>query len=838
MLADFRYSVRALAKHPSFVVAGIVVLGLAVGVNTAVFSLINALLLRPLPVATPGQLAFVYANKDRVTFPYSWYLELRQKTDVFSGLAARGLDRARMRAGEEIVPLQGEAVSDNYFDVLGIAPRLGRAFLPSDMGAATPVAIISDSLWRAQFNSDPSVLGRVLTIDIPVRPNQALMWRSFTIIGVAPRGFGGTGSPWEPAQYWVLREQRAADYPRIDGADPRRGGNVVPIGRLRAGVTFAAARASVETAGREIIEHSSEHVGDLSFQLRQSRRVTLPFAGAYYIDLPRVIATLSAVATMLLMVAATNLAGMLMARGVARQTEIALRLSLGATPLRLARQLLAESALLAAGGTLLGLGASRLLVRAATGELPSQMPGVNPMMLTVDVPLDAHVVLFAVATCLLTALIAGLAPAIATVRTDLLASLTNGAVIAPRQTRAALRRIVLVPQVALSLLLLLVAGLFVRNVLRVELAASGYDAAHVALLKVQLPLTKTLATKQDMATAADRARETFQRMLDSIGTIPEVMSAAVTQETIQGVGLAESYTSVIARSDYRTTNRYRSATVGRISANYFTTLGIPLLHGRRFDLRDRTASATTTIVSEKLANQLWPGKNPVGEWLAFHSPDAHTPPQWLEVVGVVASVTLPLEESPRPVFYVPIESNPLLASTVLVRGHGNLARLIDGAKQAIRQADRTAIVTQARALEDAVNAVRYPRRFSAALLSVSGVAGLALAALGVFALMSYAVAQRLGEIGVRMVLGAQRRDVIRLILRDGVGVAVSGILAGFALAFAAVRYASHAIVPLPDADAVTFIVVPVVLILMVLLACLLPARRAARVDPLVVLRNS
>jgi hypothetical protein len=276
---------------------------------------------------------------------------------------------------------------------------------------------------------------------------------------------------------------------------------------------------------------------------------------------------------------------------------------------------------------------------------------------------------------------------------------------------------------------------------------------------------------------------------------------------------------------------------GYVSADYFTTLGIPLLRGRQFDVRDRRPIATTIIVSERLATELWPGKDPVGEWLAFHSPDSRIPPRWLEVVGVAASVTLPLEEFPRPVLYVPIESYPLLASTVLVRGHGNLGRLIDGAKRAIRQADRTAIVMQARPLDDAVNAVRYPRRFSAALLSVSGLAGLMLAALGVFALMSYAVAQRLAEIGVRIVLGAQRRDVIRLVLRDGVGVAVVGIVAGFALAFAAIRYASHAIVPLPDADAVTFIVVPIVLVAMVLLACVLPARRAARVDPLVVLRN-
>jgi len=242
------------------------------------------------------------------------------------------------------------------------------------------------------------------------------------------------------------------------------------------------------------------------------------------------------------------------------------------------------------------------------------------------------------------------------------------------------------------------------------------------------------------------------------------------------------------------------------------------------------------VVSERLAREIWPGRDAVGQQIAIHSPESRYPIQWLDVIGVVGSATRPLDEFPRPVFYSPVTTQPFVASTFLVRGTGNPAELALAAKQAIASAAPSVIVAQARPLEQTISGVRYPRRFSAALVGASGAAALLLAAVGVFALMSYAVAQRLGEIGVRMVLGARRRDIMRLVLADAAGIAIAGILIGFALAFAAIRYASHAIVPLPDADAVTFVAVPLVLILVVLLACYLPARRAARVDPLTVLR--
>jgi putative ABC transport system permease protein len=842
MFIDLRYSLRALAKRPTFTLVTVVVLGLAVGVNTAVFSLINFLLMRPLPVHAPDELAFVYHSNERRAIGYAAYQDLQQKTDAFSAIAARSGDGGRLRAGDEVMPLQGEAVTANYFDVLGVAPRLGRTFQSAEeTPAATPVTIISEALWKAQFAGDPQVVGRRLRIDTAsVFSSRYTTWKDYTIVGVMPAAFTGTGNPWQPSQYWVLVAQRAEDYRAVHGerATPLASWAVVPIGRLKPGVTLARARATVEAAGRDILQRSPQAMkaGD-TFQLLASRRVRPPFAGAYVMDMPRITATLSAVGTLLLIIAGANMAGMLLARGVSRRGEIAIRLSLGLGRLRLMRQLMTESVLLAIAGGCAGLLAARLLVSAALHGLPDQIPGSGGAAFALDVPIDVRVIAFAFGSCFLTALVVGLAPAAQAVKVDLLSALGGGPGPASRQSRSRLRQLVLVPQVALSLVLLLVTGVFVRHMLRLELAPQGYDATPVVALDVQFP-QRPVETAEQRAEEGAALREIQTRILDRVAALPGVTRAALTYRPPNLMPLAMMSTSMIARSDYETTRQYRGVTSGHVSAGYFDTLGIPLLRGRVFDARDRKPLATSVIVSQRLADEVWPGQDPVGQQMAQHWANSTTPIRWLDVVGVVGSVTLPLEEYPRPVFYLPIESVPLMGSTVLVRGDGHVADLTARAKQAIVQAEPSAIVAQARPLQETVNAVRFPRRFTAGLLGASGAAALILAAIGVFGLMSYAVAQRVGEIGVRMVLGAQRKDVIRLILFDGAGVLIAGIVSGFALAFAGIRYASHAIVPLPDVDAPTFIVVPALLIAVVLLACYLPARRAARVDPLVVLRSS
>ena len=844
MFADLRYSLRTLWKRPSFTGGTVLVLALAVGVNTAVFSLIDALLLQPLPVSDSRDLAFIYHSDNRRSVWYEAYQQLQQKIDVFSAMAARAGDAARLRAGVEPVPLQGEAVTPNYFDVLGVKPRIGRTFDAAEGSpSAHPVAIISEGLWKSQFAGDPAIVGRILRIDVAaVMSGRYTGSRDYTIVGVMPASFTGTGNPWQPAQYWVLLAQRQEDYratapPQFRHQERLAYYAVVPIGRLKPGVGFERARAAVDAAAHDILARSPERMRpEDTFRLVESRRVRLPFAGTYFMDVPRIIATLAAVGTILLIIAGANLAGMLLARGVSRRSEIAVRLSLGISRRRLVRQLLVESLLLAIASGAAALVIARILIAAALHGLPSQLPGSTGAAILIDVPLNAHTIAFAFGSGLLTAIVVGLAPALQAMRVDLLAALAGGAALTGT-SRSRLRRIVLVPQIALSLVLLLVTGVFVRALLRLELAPPGYDAAHVVALSVQYPL-RPLATEAERRGEADALTATQARLLTRLAAIPGVTSAALSETNpVDGLPLALMSTTIIARSDYETTRQYRGVTRGLVSADYFRTLDIPLVRGRAFDARDRTPEARTVIVSERLAEEIWPGRDPVGQQIATGSPNSGFPLKWMTVVGVARSATRPLDEYPRPVFYMPIELEPLMGTTFLVRGAGHPAELATAGKAAIASADPSVLVERARPLEEILSGVRYPRRFTAGIVGASGTAALLLAAIGVFAMMSYAVAQRIGEIGVRMVLGAARHDIVRLILRDGAAVALAGIGIGFALAFAVIRYVSHAIVPLPDLDTATFVTVPLVLAGVVLLACYLPARRAARVDPMVVLRK-
>jgi predicted permease len=841
VLQDLRYTLRAIGKRPSFALGTMLVLGLAVGVNTAVFSLLNVLLLRPLAVPAPDRLAFVHHSDQRGLVLYGAYRDLRPGTsDVFTDLAARGGDIGRLRTENEAIPLYGEAVTPNYFGVVGVHAAFGRTFTGDEASpAGHPVVVISDALWRSHFAADPNILGRTLRLDAD-SPQSAMYsdWRDYTIVGVMPPSFTGTGSAWQPARYWLLIEQRFTDLRAARGDRIRLEQRpIVPIGRLQPGVTLAQARAAVEAAATEILRRSAEPVKPgQTFRTVPAPRVTLPFQGPYVMDIPRITATLAALGTILLFIAGVNLAGMLLARGMARRTEIAIRLSLGIARWRLVRHLLVESAAVALAAGAVGLLIARLALAAALHGFPSQIPGGTGVALSIDVPVDGRVLAFAFASGLATALLVGLVPALQALRIDLLAALA-GATATTGPSRSRLRRLVLIPQIALALVLLLVTGVFVRNMLRTELADPGYDPRGVVTLDVQLP-REAFDTAERFREGREARLVLQQRIVDRLASLPGVTAVSVAGAGLDGLPLPASNTTIIARSDYETTRQYRGVREGFVSKDYFAALRIPVLRGRVFDVRDAVEDSMSVVVSERLANEIWPGRDPLGEQIAHHSPDSPYPIRWRTVVGVVGSVTRPADEFPWPIFYSPVERNAFMGTTFVVSGEGSPARIAAAAKDAVRTIDPSVLVTQVRAMEDTVSGLRYPRRFTAAAVGASGMTALLLAAIGVFALMSYAVAQRRPEIGVRMVLGADRRDIMRLIFRDGVAIVLAGLALGFALAFTAIRYASHAIVPLPDADAATFIAVPIVLTVVVLGACYLPARRAARIDPLVVLRKS
>jgi predicted permease len=852
---DVRHAIRILAKSPAFTAVAVVVLAFGIGLNAALFSIVNAFLFRPLPVRAPGELRYVYSQYLEQPQPptgitYHEYLYLRDNTNVFREVFARQTDGATLRTGGDAEPVTGEMVTANYFDVLGVRAALGRTLQPADeVPNAEPVVVISHGLWRARFNADPNVLGRTIQLDARAGVGSghvANELRPYTIVGVMAPEFRGTISRWEPAGFWVPVVQRAVDY-EIDVRDfLRRYSMVVMVGRLKPGVTDEQAQAVIAAQGLQW--HRAEYAASRerwTLILRDSPSGWLPFDRSGRVVPARLAGALMAVAGMVLLIAAANLAGILRARGVLRRAETAVRLALGAGRWRVTRQLLTEGVLLSALGGACGLLLARVLVALFLAYTPVQFGGRFSRLarFSLDIPVDTRVLAFTVVASAVIGLLIGLAPARQASRTDLLGALSGSAAAAPKMVRSRLRYWIVVPQVCLSLALLLTAGVFVRTLLNAELTDHGYDPEHVVYVDYQLQLITRELRGSDTARAREAARAirdrraAFQRaLLGKVEALPDVTAATLAMDLPWQTFFQAS---VLARKDYAHAagaNRW----VGRVDASpgYFSTFGIAILKGRAFDARDATSGRPVAIVCESLARLLWPGKDPIGEYLAHYDPKSGGEPKWREVVGVAKAVTpLVSDGAPRAVVYFPFGEEGAYAGSVVVRGRGRPTQLINPLTRAVRDTDASAAVMAGKTATEAIAEILYPRRMAAAMLAVSGLAGLFLAVVGIYGVVSYSVAQRTREIGIRAALGAQRHDILRLVIGEGMKVVVVGSIAGLALAVAATRAASSLVVSLPAIDALTFIIVPLFLAVVIVVACYVPARRAARVDPMIALRE-
>ncbi len=863
MWQDFRYTVRTLVKHPGFLAGGILILALGSGLNTAIFSVINAVLYRPPPVRSPGELRYVYIisrlNLNRTPvggLPYRHFLELKEQRDLFADVMLVNTIRERVRGGSTIEQVQGERVSSNYFDLLGVAPFIGRGFIWEEDEAvnAERVVVISHDLWRTGFHSDPSIIGRTLDLSRDSWFGSYSPWRPHTIVGVMPPGFKGMANPWDSTQYWVPFLRHAADAAdlsrQIRGVDPRSPRPVdyggLPIVRLRRDVTSAQAALRVAEFGERVRQQVEPNERDWSLQLYDARSVRFPFDPRGDIVPSRLAVALMCVSGVVLLIAAANLAGMLLARGVARRSELALRLTLGASRSRLVRQLTTESLLLSVAGGAFGLLIARWLIDLFVAGTPSRFVRWQISAVALDVPLDWRVMLFTIASCLVTGLFVGLVPARRVLREDLLSGLAGQSAATTTAVKVPLQKWVVIPQVCLSLVLLLLAGMLARTMIRAEMRSPGYDPAGVVLVDVETRFENSgvvlgTARNQERIRAAQTDRlARIRRLLSHAVEMPGVTAATVAMRTpMTSVPLPSLSGWVAGREGFRPDGRHYWVSQMDVTPGYFDTLRIPLLRGRQFDDRDRRDSAAVAIVSETLARTIWPTQDPLGQHLGVHTPDSAFPPRWLEVVGVVGDVHLPLTDgSWSPGYYVPTEQGSLvLPSTLAARGTRPASELIKGLEAAVAAADPEALATGARLMTDGIDELLYPRRVAAMVLGLAGAIGLLLASSGLYGLISYSVAQRVREIGVRMALGADRADVLRLIIREGLAVSGAGIALGFVLTYGVIQIVSRFVVALPSIDLVTFCVVPTLLGAVILLACYIPALRAARVDPMVVLRG-
>lgn len=860
---DVRYAVRLYGRHKVSTAFGLVVLALGIGIPTAFFSIVNAFLIRPLAVRMPGELRYAYLQSPEQPDRPMWmsfkeYEHLRDHSAVFREVMAHAPEPAVLRDEGQGVPVTGETVSANYFEVLGVRPALGRTFTARDEAEdAEPTVVIGEALWASRFNRDPNILGKTIRLDHGYsglgRATSDL--RRYAVVGVVGGAFRGTLSAWESTHFWVPIRARAADLqlarPSVSVARRRDAWPMAVVGRLKAGVTDAQAESALSAADLEWArrEYPNRVERRRLVLQRSATAAALPFEGGWQLVPSRLGIALMAVAVGILLVAAGNLAALVVARGVTRRPEIAVRLALGAERRRVTRQVVTESLILSLAGGLCALPISRIVVMVWVAATPMQFGGrfSRVSQLSLDVPLDLGVLGFTVLACVATGLLVGYVSARQASRGIVLAGLSGGAAAMTRPFGRAHRYGVVLPQVCLSLTLLVPAGMLVRSVWAAESASRGYDVEPLALVEYQLPLV-TRDVARSLRSDDPRLRETWQELDRRAAAFERSLLRTIASSAgTESVTLADvlpwegmrSVCSVLARKDYgRAVGANRWVQRVEATPGYFTTFGIRITRGRGLDETDMTSEAKVSVVSESLARLLWPGEDAVGQYLAHYDPAdaAWRSPDWRRVVGIARDTSPVLSWGvPRPTVYFPLEGRNI-GNVLIARTRDDPDAVAERLRGTVRGADGQALVLRVRSGRRAVDEVLYPRRAAALTLLACGLAGLFLSVVGLYGIVSYSVTQRTREMGIRAALGAGASDIVRLVLGEAFGLLVVGSLLGFALAVAAIRLTSSFVVTVPGIDLVSGLAMWVLVAVAVLLAYYLPARRAASLDPVAVLK--
>jgi predicted permease len=815
---DARYAGRMLGKNPGFIAVVVVTLALGIGANATIFSLVNALLLRPLPAERPEEIVAVYTSDFSGprygASSYPDYLDFREKNDALEGLVAytlRPLNLAVRGTNERIF---AELVSGNYFSLLGIRPALGRGFLPEEdrTPGRHPVVVLSHGLWTRRFGADASLVGRLITLN----------GEAFTVVGVAPEGYGGMIRGLG-VEAWVPTMMEPKLQPNSRDIVERSNRGFLLLGRLKTGATVEQAQARFNVIARQLHQAFPQAWTDVR---DQRRAVTvLPeyqariFPGARGPVLG-FLALLMVVAGLVLLVACANVANLLLSRAAARRREMAIRLSLGAGRGRLIRQLLTESILLA----LVAGSAGTLLALWGTDLLTAFQPPV-PIPVQLSLSLDGRVLAFALLLSLLTGVLFGLAPALGASRPDLVQSLKDDASGSGGASRSRLRRAFVVAQVSLSLLLLIGSGLFLRSLRNASTLDPGFDAENLLLLSMDL---------EPQGYTRETGPAFYQRLLERARAVPGVEAATLATELPLGLGASRMGLTIEGYT--RQPGEDAEVHGAFVGPGYFETLRIPLLRGRGFTDQDRQSAPGVAAVNEAFAQRYWPGQDALGKRLQLGVGVTPEDPAW-EVVGVVKTGKyVTLGEEPRPFFYMPVLQVYRPSATLLVRAAGGPARALPAVRTAVQELDRSLPLFDVKTMEQHLGTTLLPARLAGAVLGLFGGVALLLAAVGIYGVMAYAVAQRTREIGIRMALGARPADVLRLVIAQGMGLTLVGMAIGLAAAFGVTRFLASLLYGLSPTDPVTFLGVSLLLAGAAFLACYLPARRAMRVDPAIALR--
>jgi predicted permease len=805
-MRNFRYAARTLAKSPGFTLVAIVTLALGIGANTAIFSVANALLLRPLPYAHPDRLVLVYAVKADAPFaiqPFS-YLRLtflNEKSRAFAGFAAFTNETFNLTGTGDPEQLSAARVSWNFFNVLGVSPAIGRAFLPEeDQPGARAVCLISHALWTRAFGARADIAGQNITLDAT----------PYTIAGVLPRGFqfaplGADVDLWAP---------RVFDLNITTPAQIRAGvGFLSAVARLAPGVSARQADAEMNILDRQYKRENpgmpdadpsqTIHARDLQEQtVANVRTAVLILCGAV---------------GLLLLIACANVAALLLSRALARRKEIAIRAALGAKRTALIAQLLAESVLLALAGGALGIALSAWGTHALAALGQGNLPRVD------EIGIDWRVMLFTAGLSLITGVLFGLLPALQLSRQDLnpvLRAEGRGSAGSRRRSRA--RGVLVVAQVALSMVLLVGAGLLIRSFVRLRNVNGGFDARNVLTMRVALPPARYPKGPQMAAF--------YDQVVKKVSAMPGVRSAAVCS-ALPVRPVRFSPVLVQGQPEIPLAARPLMA-IQMVSPAYFRTLRVALRQGREFNERDDPGAPLVAVVNETLVRRYWPHDNPIGKHLLLGRMVKPT-----EVVGVAADVSnLSLAAAPEAEVYLPFPQRPWASMNLILRTAGDPRNWTGAARAAVAAVDRDQPVTAVNTMEEVLAASTAQQRFSVFLLGVFSVTALVLAAVGLYGAIAYSVAERTQEMGIRIALGADTGDILRMIVGQGLALALAGLVIGAVAALALTRLMSGLLFQVSAADPASFAAGALLFAVVAALASYLPARRATRVDPTEALR--
>lgn len=817
VLQDLHYGFRRLLRKPGFSLIAIFTLAVGIGANTAIFSIVNSVLLAPLPYDESSRLVVIKETnparaRDLNSVSPGNFLDLHEQTSVFDCVTAWYQTAFTVQSEYDAEQVSAAQVSVDFFRVLRVQPALGRVFQPGEIAGAAfetgrvaggdRVVVVSDSMWRRRFGADPKLIGKKIKINRD----------DWEVIGVMAAGFA---MPDKEIDLWVPWDIARTYGPnRFPAGPPRDWRFMRALGRLNGGITPEQAQTSLASFYDGLAERypktnrgwSATAIPLYEEVVGSSRLTLLVLFGAV---------------GLVLLLACTNVAGLLFAQAAGRQRELAFRLALGASRFRLIRQLLTESALLALVAGALGIGMAWISLDLLLSVAPANTPRLD------EVVIDARVLFSALLVSVSTGIGFGLIPALKATGRGLSDALrdsgTKGAIANLSNHR--FRNAMVIAEFSLALILIACATLLVRSFTQLRAVDPGFDTNNLLTMHITL----------DSGVYSARAGEYYQQLLDRLEALPSVKSAAaVTTLPMSDVGV-DFNRPYWREGDPEPTGDGEKVAIRMATPGYFRTMGIPVLQGRNFSERDRRDTPAVLIVSESMAQKVWPGQNPVGKRLLL---DYNRGKYAYEVIGVTRDVRYyGLRQAPQPEVFIPHQQNAYLPMNLVVRTNTNPLGLVESVKEQVYSLDATQPVSNITTMDHLISRSLGAERFSMSLLSLLAFLALALSATGIYSLMSYFVNQRTHELGIRIALGAQRRDVMKLILGQGAALIAMGTVLGLSGSFISTRFLSSLLFGVGATDPLTFLVTPALLAAVALLACYVPARRAMRVDPLIALRE-